>query len=247
MPRNGEEARVSRRGASARGQASAGRVQARGEGRGRAKVTVEPEASAPEGWPNGVAWRSGASHSLIELEFLRGLLEAVDRSSIDTLEIVRAGTRIRISKTPSPPPVVAPLAAAPPVVAGAPALGVAGGAPPAAPAAPPAGGGAAGEGAAQAEAPAAAGAEAPERKLVEVRSPMVGTFYRAPAPEAPPYVEVGSHVTKGQTLCILEAMKLMNELESEVDGIVREILVENAEPVEYGQVLFRIEPTNDRG
>src|SRR5690606_40365159 len=79
--------------------------------------------------------------------------------------------------------------------------------------------------------------------LIEVKSPMVGTFYRAPAPEAPPYVEVGSRVTKGQTLCILEAMKLMNELESEVDGIVREILVANAEPVEYGQVLFRIEPT----
>jgi acetyl-CoA carboxylase biotin carboxyl carrier protein len=71
---------------------------------------------------------------------------------------------------------------------------------------------------------------------------MVGTFYRAPAPEAPPYVEIGSVVKKGQTLCILEAMKLMNELESEVDGVVREILVENSDPVEYGQVLFRIEP-----
>jgi acetyl-CoA carboxylase biotin carboxyl carrier protein len=71
---------------------------------------------------------------------------------------------------------------------------------------------------------------------------MVGTFYRAPAPEAPAYVEVGSMVRKGQTLCILEAMKLMNELESEVDGVVREILAENADPVEYGQVLFRIEP-----
>jgi acetyl-CoA carboxylase biotin carboxyl carrier protein len=72
---------------------------------------------------------------------------------------------------------------------------------------------------------------------------MVGTFYRAPAPEAPAYVEVGSQVTKGQTHCILEAMKLMNELESEVEGIVREVLVENAEPVEFGQVLFRVEPT----
>jgi acetyl-CoA carboxylase biotin carboxyl carrier protein len=71
---------------------------------------------------------------------------------------------------------------------------------------------------------------------------MVGTFYRSPAPEAPSYVEVGSRVVKGQTLCILEAMKLMNELESEVQGIVREICVENAEPVEYGQVLFRVEP-----
>jgi acetyl-CoA carboxylase biotin carboxyl carrier protein len=71
---------------------------------------------------------------------------------------------------------------------------------------------------------------------------MVGTFYRAPAPEAPPYVESGTRVAKGQTLCVLEAMKLMNELEAEVSGIVREILVENGEPIEYGQVLFRIEP-----
>ncbi len=70
---------------------------------------------------------------------------------------------------------------------------------------------------------------------------MVGTFYSAPAPDAPPYVEVGDRVKTGQTLCILEAMKLMNELESEVAGVVREIAVQNAEPVEYGQVLFRIE------
>ena len=71
---------------------------------------------------------------------------------------------------------------------------------------------------------------------------MVGTFYRSPSPEAPAYVEVGSRVVKGQTLCILEAMKLMNELESDLAGTVREIAVENGEPVEYGQVLFRIEP-----
>jgi acetyl-CoA carboxylase biotin carboxyl carrier protein len=71
---------------------------------------------------------------------------------------------------------------------------------------------------------------------------MVGTFYRSPAPEAPSYVEPGSRVARGQTLCILEAMKLMNELESEVAGVVREVCVENGEPVEYGQVLFRIEP-----
>ncbi|HEX2076560.1 MAG TPA: acetyl-CoA carboxylase biotin carboxyl carrier protein, partial [Longimicrobium sp.] len=78
--------------------------------------------------------------------------------------------------------------------------------------------------------------------LVEVKSPMVGTFYRSPAPEAPPYVEVGSRVARGQTLCILEAMKLMNELPAELAGTVREVCVENGEPVEYGQVLFRIEP-----
>ena len=79
--------------------------------------------------------------------------------------------------------------------------------------------------------------------FMRVEAPMVGTFYRAPQPGAPPFVEVGDAVAVGQTLCILEAMKLMNELESEIDGIVREVLVENTEPVEFGQVLFRIEPT----
>jgi acetyl-CoA carboxylase biotin carboxyl carrier protein len=71
---------------------------------------------------------------------------------------------------------------------------------------------------------------------------MVGTFYRAPAPDAPVFVSVGDRVEVGQTLCILEAMKLMNELESDVAGTIREISVENAEPVEFGQVLFRLEP-----
>jgi acetyl-CoA carboxylase biotin carboxyl carrier protein len=72
---------------------------------------------------------------------------------------------------------------------------------------------------------------------------MVGTFYRAPSPEAPPYVDVGSQVGTGSVLCIIEAMKLMNELESDVKGTVVKILVENAEPVEYGQVLFLIDPS----
>lgn len=77
---------------------------------------------------------------------------------------------------------------------------------------------------------------------VEIRAPIVGTFYRAPAPDAPPYVKEGDRVEKGQVLCIIEAMKLMNEIESEVSGIVRKILVENGEPVEYGQPLFLIQP-----
>lgn len=99
-------------------------------------------------------------------------------------------------------------------------------------------------------APAAAGAEpeatpdgaAPARSLVEVSAPIVGTFYRAPAPDQPPYVNVGDKVKLGQILCIIEAMKLMNEIEAEVAGTIHEILVQNEEPVEYGQVLFRIEP-----
>ena len=71
---------------------------------------------------------------------------------------------------------------------------------------------------------------------------MVGTFYKAPEPGAPAYVAVGARVSKGQILCIIEAMKIMNEIESEFSGVVREILVEDAHPVEYGQVLFRIDP-----
>ena len=78
--------------------------------------------------------------------------------------------------------------------------------------------------------------------LVEVTAPMVGTFYRAPGPEEPPFVEIGSKIAVGQAVCILEAMKLMNELESEVSGEVAEILVENGTPVEFGQVLMRLKP-----
>lgn len=158
--------------------------------------------------------------SMIDLDFVRGLIEAIDNSSIDSLEINRAGTRIRIAKTPPAAPIAAHTHA-PASLASAPA-----------PAAPT---------------PVAAEASPSPSPIAsnftDVKSPMVGTFYRQPAPEAPSYVEVGSTVKKGQTLCILEAMKLMNELESEVDGVVREILVENSDPVEYGQVLFRIEPS----
>ncbi|HEX6071011.1 MAG TPA: acetyl-CoA carboxylase biotin carboxyl carrier protein [Longimicrobiaceae bacterium] len=162
---------------------------------------------------------------IVDLDFLRGLISAVDDSGIDSLEISRGGTRIRIAKTPdqtvstvhagggptheSPPPAPAPAPVAHPVAAPAPA----------APETPPV-----------------------ANNWVEVKSPMVGTFYRSPSPEAPAYVEVGSRVVKGQTLCILEAMKLMNELEADLSGVVREILVENGQPVEYGQVLYRLEP-----
>jgi len=81
-----------------------------------------------------------------------------------------------------------------------------------------------------------------ETNLVTITSPIVGIFYRSPSPDAPHFVEEGSTVKKGQVLCIVEAMKLMNEIESDVDGIVRKILVENGQPVEYGEPLFLIEP-----
>jgi acetyl-CoA carboxylase biotin carboxyl carrier protein len=158
---------------------------------------------------------------MIDLAFLKQLIETVENSDIDTLEISRWATKIRISKTPS--------------VLG----GFSGNAIGTAPVSIQAQAGSSPSAAAPA---AQTAAEAETSGLTEVTSPMVGTFYRAPAPDADPYVEVGDRVKVGQTLCILEAMKLMNELEAEVSGVISEIAVENAEPVEYGQVLFRIAP-----
>ena len=99
--------------------------------------------------------------------------------------------------------------------------------------------------AAQAASPTAPTAEAPKEdksNLLEITAPIVGTLYAAPSPDVPNFVKVGDKVQAGTVLCIIEAMKLMNEIEAEVSGTVREILVENEEPVEYGQTLFRIEP-----
>ena len=150
------------------------------------------------------------------VEWIRRLIRLVEESEIDTLDVSRFATRVRISKSPT---VV--------VGGGVDSSGVSTAASPGSSGAPGAG--------------QAAAADEPADDLHDVTSPMVGTFYCAPAPDAPAYVEVGDRVTKGQTLCILEAMKLMNELESEIAGTVREVAVQNAEPVEYGQLLFRIE------
>lgn len=158
---------------------------------------------------------------MMDLSFIKSLIEAVDQSSIDSVDIERGGTRVRISKTPAMPS-GAVVAASPAVPAPAPAAA----------AAPPAAAAAGGD---------ASGSSGPDHRA-EVTSPMVGTFYAAPAPDAPPYVRVGQKVAVGDTLCIIEAMKLMNELEAEVAGTVSEIVVQNADPVEYGQVLFRIDP-----
>ena len=92
-----------------------------------------------------------------------------------------------------------------------------------------------------AAAPAAPAPPAPSN-LVEIKSPMVGTFYSSPEPGAAPYLKVGSRVSAGQVVCIIEAMKIMNEIESEVGGVVKEVLLENSQPVEFGQPLFRVDP-----
>ena len=146
---------------------------------------------------------------------LRRLIRLVQRTGIGELEVSAGGRAVRISAIPGAPAVAVPAAQAAPAPATAAAASAGAGAPAAA---------------------------AKSERFVPVVSPMVGTFYRAPAPDADPYVEVGSMVEIGQTVCILEAMKLMNEIESEVRGRVVEILVENAQPVEFGQKLFLIDP-----
>jgi len=195
----------------------------RREKKARAAAKAAGAPDVPDAQVNGAMVAPG----LIDVALIRDLIAAVDESGIDTLEISRSGTRIRISK--SPPTRLRGLAADATHAIGAPSASL-----PAPLVAEPA--------PTVAAEPATPLRSAPP--LFEVKSPMVGTFYRAPAPEAPPYVEPGTHVSTGQTLAILEAMKLMNELPSEVDGIVREIHVENGSPVEYGQLLFRIERTS---
>ena len=160
---------------------------------------------------------------MIDIEFVESLIRMLDESSLDNLEIRRGGTRIRLSKSAGGNAVASVARAnnAAPAAESA-----------AAPAAPP-------------PEPELAPTSPPEpvsANLVEVTSPMVGTFYRAPSPEAAPYVEVGAAVAAGDVLCVIEAMKLMNELECEATGRIVEICVDNAEPVDFGQVLFRVDP-----
>ncbi|HJQ20250.1 MAG TPA: acetyl-CoA carboxylase biotin carboxyl carrier protein [Gemmatimonadaceae bacterium] len=171
---------------------------------------------------------------MIDLRYVKKLIEMIDESSVDSIEIsTEKGIKIRIAKSPvqrgavsvaTPMPVPMP-AVMPPAMLDSritPAAGI--------PA--PIENGASGD----------RGAERAASSHLEVKSPMVGTFYGAPEPGARPYVSVGDRVQKGQTLCIIEAMKIMNEIESEYSGVVKEILAQDAQPVEYGQVLFRIEP-----
>jgi len=155
----------------------------------------------------------------MDLRKLKKLIDLVQESGIGEIEITEGEEKVRICRQA---PGVAPMMMAAPGMQ--PMQYAAGpGMPAVAPAAAPA--------------PAAP----PEPKGHQLKSPMVGTFYRAPSPGAPPFIEVGQQVTKGQTLCIIEAMKLLNEIESDATGTVKAVLVENGQPVEYGQPLFTIE------
>ena len=156
----------------------------------------------------------------MDLRKLKKLIDLVQESGIAELEITEGEERVRIASGGAVS--VTPVAAPAPVAA----VPLAAGAAPAA------------ASATAAAAPTAAPAPADEGHAV--KSPMVGTFYRAPSPDAKPFVEVGGVVKEGETICVIEAMKLMNEIEADASGTIKAILVENGQPVEYGQALFII-------
>jgi acetyl-CoA carboxylase biotin carboxyl carrier protein len=154
----------------------------------------------------------------MDLSYIKKIIRLVENSKVDEVEIEEEGKKIRVAKNKNSAMSYPVPAFSPPVQPSQPATP--------APSGP------------VTEPPAPAKAETTYH---EIRSPIVGTFYRAPAPDAAPFVEVGDDVKPGQTLCIIEAMKLMNEIECDVEGKVAKILVENGKPVEYNQVLFFIE------
>src|SRR5687767_11789416 len=153
---------------------------------------------------------------------IRDLIDFISKSGLNEVNIETNELKLNVKREPDQKvfkstPVMAPMAAAP--VAAAPV---------AAPSAP--------------AAKAASAEPASGKKTLEIKSPMIGTFYRSGNPDTPPFVSVGDKVSKGQTVCIIEAMKLFNEIESEVSGTIVKALLENASPVEYDQVLFVVEP-----
>ena len=160
----------------------------------------------------------------MDIRKVKKLIELLDDSGIAEIEITEGEESVRISRYPSGAPVVtaAPVAA-PAAPAPAPAAAA-----PAAPTAP-------------VEAAAAAPAETSDEEGFEVTAPMVGTCYAASSPGAAPYVQVGDRVNEGDTLCIIEAMKMMNQIEADVSGVIKSIRIQNGEPVEFGQVLFVID------
>ena len=157
----------------------------------------------------------------MDIKYLKSLVKLLDESNLSELEIEEEGGRIYLSKSGSGEvvshqPIVMPQAAPQAVAAQVPT--------PSAPAA--------------SEAPAPAASS----NFHEVTSPIVGTFYKSPSPDSPAFVSVGDKVQAGQTLCIIEAMKVMNEIESDISGTIESIVLSDASPVEYGEVLFHIKP-----
>lgn len=162
----------------------------------------------------------------MDLKEIQTLIKFVSQSGVDEVELERKDFKLVIKKAAPAPQVVHAQLPAAPVSAPAPVAAPA----PAAPAAP------------AAEAAPAKPAAADESNLLVVKSPMIGTFYRSSGPDKPPFVNVGDEIKPGQVVCIVEAMKLFNEIESEVSGKIVKILVEDSSPVEYDQPLMLVEP-----
>jgi acetyl-CoA carboxylase biotin carboxyl carrier protein len=181
-----------------------------------AKKSIKPTKATSESKPNS---------SEMKTTEIRDLIDFISKSGLNEVDIETKELKLHVKREPDQKvfkstPVVAPIA---PVAA----------VPPATTHTAP-------------HAPTTKAAPAAEvssgKKTVDIKSPMIGTFYRTANPDSPPFVSVGDKVTKGQTVCIIEAMKLFNEIESEVSGTIVKVMVENATPVEYDQVLFVVEP-----
>jgi acetyl-CoA carboxylase biotin carboxyl carrier protein len=170
----------------------------------------------------------GAAPAGVDLEQVELLLAFMEERGLEEFEYSNQGTHIRLKRSPTNASWAGRAGAPPEIVVAGP-------------------NGAAGQAAAAAEAAAQVGeGEARGEDLHLVKSPIVGTFYEAPSPGAAPFVKVGDHVSAGQVLCIIEAMKLMNEIESDVAGEIVRVFVENGQPVEYGETLFAIRPTRKK-
>jgi acetyl-CoA carboxylase biotin carboxyl carrier protein len=158
----------------------------------------------------------------MDIKFVQQIVTMVEKSNVHEIELESKGVKIRVTKNSSGQsnssyPVMMPQAMYAQQVPAAPA-------------------------AALPAAPAAAAPAGVDKKYKEIKSPIVGTFYRSPSPDSEPYAEVGTQIKPGSVLCIVEAMKLMNEIESDLSGTIAKVCVENGKPVEYNQVLFLVEP-----
>ena len=156
----------------------------------------------------------------MDLKDIKAIIDLMRKNSLSEFELERQDFKIKLKRAPSGPVAAEEPAGAP--VYAAPLAVTSGGLP--------------------ATVPSHSGV-APASNLLEIKSPMIGTFYRAPSPESADYVEIGTEVGPETVVCLIEAMKVMNEIKAEVKGVVTDILVENAKPVEFGQPLFRIRPT----
>ena len=187
-----------------------------------AELAPEPGRPRDAGEPGTPAARGTSQDELqgpFQLGDVRALAQVMKDFELGELELVRpSGERLRLKSRRAEIPAIGPAQRAPSAASQPPPSEPSGATPPA----------------------ARSSAAAPDPSLTVIAAPLVGTFYRSPGPEAPVFVEVGQRVKKGQTLCIIEAMKLMNELESDVDGVVVACLAENGRPVEYGEPLFHV-------